>query len=84
MARKTPLRCKLDETRYTVVRVNGDPYDSHSGRSFERAMDLALPDRGAKVDVFVTCAKDAGEARMPYNYTKRGRLTRSFRFKRRG
>lgn len=47
-------------------------------------MSVAGPDRGAHVDVFVTCAKDAGEARMPFNYKKKGQLTRSFRFKRHG
>jgi hypothetical protein len=81
MARKNPLACAIGEKRFTVLRVNGDNYDSHAGRSFEHALDLALPDRGSRVDVFVTCARDSGEARMPYNYLKRGKLTRSFRAK---
>lgn len=82
MARKHPLHCPRDTKRFTVVRVNNKPFDSHSGRSFERAMELAMPDRGSKIDVFVVCAGDAGEARMPYAYEKRGKLVRSFRYKR--
>ena len=81
--RKAKLSCPRGAKRFTVVVINRDPYDSHAAHSFERAMDLALPDRGAHVDVFVTCAQDASEAQMPYAY-KKGILTRSFRFKRRG
>jgi hypothetical protein len=84
MARKTKVSCEINERRYNVVVINRDPHDSHAGRSFEAAMNLALPDRGAHIDVYVTCAFDAGEARMPYNYKKKGKLTRSFRYKRRG
>jgi hypothetical protein len=84
MARKTKVSCEIGERRWNVVVINRDPYDSHAGRSFEDAMDLALPDRGSHIDVYVTCAKDGGEARMPYNYKKKGKLSRSFRFKRRG
>jgi len=83
MARRS-IRCGNDEKRFTVIRVNGDQYDTHAARSFESALDLALPDHGAKVEVFTVCAKDAGEARMPFAYQKRGQLLRSFRFKGRG
>lgn len=82
--RRARPKCKIGEKRFTVVVINRDPYDSHAGRSFEDAMDLALPDRGAHIDVYVTCADDGGESRMPFNYKKKGKLTRSFRFKRRG
>lgn len=82
--KKLAPACHPGERRFTVVRVNGDPYDSHVGRSLEAALDLALPDRGATVEVFRTCAAEAGEARMPYNYEKRGRLVSRFRYKRGG
>jgi len=62
--------------------VNGDDYGTHAARSFERAKRLANPDRGSRLDVFVTCARDAGEARLPSNYAKRGRRVRSSRVKR--
>lgn len=70
------LSCKVGEKRFTVVRVNSDPHDTHAGRSFEQAMASAQPDRGAKIDVYVTCAKDAGAARLRHR-----KLTRSFRYK---
>ncbi len=78
------IKCKIGERRFTVVRINRDDYDTHAGRSFERAMDAALPDRGAMVDVFSVCAPNAGAARLPSSYKKRGYKTRTFRFKRRG
>lgn len=53
---------------------------SARGRSFEEAMRLALPDPGSHVEVFVTCAKDGGAARLPHTYEK-GILVRSFRRK---
>lgn len=84
MARKTKVACHVGEKRFTVLVVNGDAYDSHAGRSFESAMNLAHPDRGSRVDVYVTCARDGGEARMPFNYKQRGRHVRSFRYKRGG
>jgi hypothetical protein len=80
MARRT-LRCDVNERRFTVIRIDGDPYDTHAGRSFESAWKLAIPDRGARVDVFAVCASDAGAARLPSAYTKRGQLLRTFRFK---
>jgi hypothetical protein len=79
MARKHPLRCTSGEKRFTVLRVNGDSSDTHAGRSFEAALRLAQPDRGSKVDVFVTCARDGGAARLNY---KHGKLVKSFRAKR--
>lgn len=78
------LRCGTGDERFTVVTVNGDQSDSHAGRSFQSAMELAMPDRGSRVDVYVTCARDAGEARMPFNYRERGKHVRSFRTKRGG
>lgn len=47
-------------------------------------MRLATPDRGSLVEVYVTCAKDGGEARMPYHFKNRGKLVRRFRTKRGG
>ena len=78
------LRCGTGDKRFTVVVVNGDQYDSHAARSFERAMALAQPDRGSRVDVYVTCARDGGEARMPYKYMANGKHVRAFRTKRGG
>jgi len=78
--RKARPKCKIGQKRFTVVVVKGDAY---AGRSFEDAMDLALPDRGNRVNVYVTCAEDEGDARMDYNKPN-WVLTRSFRFKRRG
>lgn len=75
------LSCKVGEKRMTVVRVNGDDYDTHSGRSFQQAMAAAQPDRGSKIDVFVVCSHDVGAARLPSEYKKRGTMTRSFRYK---
>ena len=82
MARKHPLRCPINTKRFTVLRVNGDDYDTHAGRGFEQALRAAQPERGSRVDVFVTCARDAGEARMPYNYKKAGKKVKTFRAKR--
>jgi hypothetical protein len=82
--RRARPSCKIGQKRFTVVVINHDPYDSHAARSFERAMESASPDRGAHIDVYVTCAADVGEARMPFNYKKSGVLTRSFRSKKRG
>lgn len=84
MARKTKVACHVGEKRFTVVVVNGHAFDSHAGRSFESAMRLATPDRGSLVEVYVTCAKDGGEARMPYHFKNRGKLVRRFRTKRGG
>jgi len=81
MARKHPLSCRPGEKRFTVLRINGDDYDSHAGCSFEAAKRLAQPDRGSKIDVFVTCAYSGADARMPANY-KRGKLVKTIRAKR--
>jgi hypothetical protein len=78
---KRPIKCNTADQRYTVVRVNGDAHDTHAGRSFEAAMRSAQPDRGAKIDVFRTCASDAGAARLPSNYRSKGVLVRSFSYK---
>ena len=80
MARRT-IRCGPDERRFTVLRIDNAPYDTHAGRSFERALDLALPNRGSKIDVFAVCASDAGAARLPSVYERRGELLRKFRYK---
>ena len=84
MARKTKVACKVGEKRFTVVVVNGHASDSHAGRSFESAMKLAQPDRGSLVEVYVTCAKDAGAARLPYHFHNNGKLVRRFRTKKGG
>lgn len=79
MARKHPLVCRPGEKRFTVLRVDGDDRDTHAGRNFEKALRLASPDRGSKIDVFVTCAYNAGDARLMF---KRGKLVKTFRAKR--
>lgn len=79
--RKGP-RCSAGDKRFTVIQVGGDPSDSHAGRSFEAAYELANPDRGSKIKVYRTCAGDGGEARLPSNYLKKGVLVRSGRAKR--
>jgi hypothetical protein len=63
MARKNPLKCSVGSKRFTVIRVNGDTRDTHAGRNFEEALRAAQPDRGARLEIFVTCARDPGEAR---------------------
>jgi hypothetical protein len=84
VARKTPLRCSVGSKRFTVIRVNGDPLDTHAGRNFQQALSLASPDRGSRLDVFVTCARDPGEARLPANYRVLGRHVKTIRYKRGG
>jgi len=79
--RKARPKCRIGQKRFTVVVINRDSHDSYAARSFERALNLAQPNRGSRVDVYVTCAKDAGEARMPSVY-RNGTLTRSFRYNR--
>lgn len=79
---KRSIRCGTGERRFTVIRVNGDPHDTHAGRSFEDALRLATPDRGARLDVLAVCATDAGAARLPSTYKKRGQLLRTIRYKR--
>ena len=74
--KKRTIKCKISEKRFTVVRVDRDPKDTHSGRSFQDAMDSAMPDRGSRIEVFAVCARDAGAARL-----KRGQLLRSFKYK---
>ncbi len=80
MARK--VTCKRGERRFTVLVVNGDPYDSHAARSFETALQSANPDRGSQIAVWAVCAPDAGAARLPSQYRRRGYVTRRFRSKR--
>jgi hypothetical protein len=82
MARKHPLKCAVGTKRFTVIRVNGNGFDSYAGRSFESALRSAQPDRGARLDVFVVCARDAGEARLTTSYIKHGKLVKSIRYKR--
>lgn len=81
---KRRIRCKRGEKRFTVLQLNNDPYDSHAGRSFESALRSAQPDRGDHISVWSVCASDAGAARLPSTYKKRGYITRRFRFKRGG
>jgi hypothetical protein len=80
VARKHPLKCSPGEKRYTVLRVDGDDKDTHAGRNFEKALRYAQPDRGSKVDVFVTCAYNTAEARLTFR--QKGKLVKSFRAKR--
>lgn len=78
-----PITCRRGEKRFTVLKINGDPYDTFAARSFEAALRLAQPDRGDLVEVFRVCAKDAGEARLPHA-GRASRRIRKFRFKRGG
>lgn len=87
MARKHPLHCPPGTKRFTVLRVveKGralDAYDTHAGRSFAAARALATPDPGSYLDVFVTCARDAGEARLWPHLKKFGNFVRTIRVKR--
>jgi hypothetical protein len=82
MAKKQPLSCKRGQKRFTVVQVDANPYDSFAARSFEQALRMATPNRGSWLRVYVVCAKDAGEARLPSAYAKRGRMTQLKRYKR--
>lgn len=82
MARKTTLKCPVGAKRFTVLRINQDDRDTFAARSYEAARAAANPDRGSRIDVFVTCARDAGEARLASNFKKVGRLVRTQRAKR--
>ncbi len=84
MQRRRRIKCHRNMKRFTVVVVNGNPTDSYAGRSFEAAFENAMPDRGSHVDVYQTCATDAGAARLPSVYKADGQLVRSFRTKKRG
>ncbi len=75
---KRPIKCHVGQQRYTVVRVDGSNSDTHAGRSFESAMSSAQPDRGARVEVFRTCARDAGAARLMMGPAVR---VKAFRYK---
>lgn len=79
--KKRPIACSSSEQRFTVLRINGDPHDTYAARSFEQALSHALPDRGARIEVFRTCAKDAGAARLPAVYKSRGVLVKIMRYK---
>jgi hypothetical protein len=81
MARKHPLHCPTGSKRFTVIQVGTSDVDSHAGRSFEQALELAMPDRGNRLSVYVTCARSGSEARLPANYLSRGKLVRRFRFR---
>jgi len=82
VARK--ISCRRGEKRFTVIQVGRDPYDTFAGRSFEAALRLAMPDRGSQLTVRSVCAPDAGAARLPSTYKKRGYVTRRMRYKRGG
>lgn len=81
MAKRT-IKCTPGEQRFTVIRIDGDPHDTHAGRSYQEALEAAQPDRGAKLDVLAVCAVDPGAARLPAVYKKRGQLLRTMRYKR--
>lgn len=76
--------CPIGSRRFTVLRVNGNPSDTHAAPSFEEALDLANPDRNSHVEVFVVCAPDSGAARLPSVYERFGRRVKTFRYKRGG
>jgi len=80
MQRRGRVACARGQKKFTVVRVGNDDHDTYSGRSFEESLSNANPDRGSKIHVYVTCAKDAGEARLPSNY-KWGTLVRVFKYR---
>jgi hypothetical protein len=87
MARKHPLKCEVGTKRFTVIEVfdirhGAASADTHAGRSFAAALKAAQPDRGSVLRVHVTCARDAGEARLPSNFRKHGKLIKSIRYKR--
>jgi len=73
------IRCLPAEQRFTVLRIDGDPKDTHAARSFEAALRLAQPDRGSTVEVFRTCARDPGAARL--QRLQANMLVRQFRKK---
>jgi hypothetical protein len=79
---KRSIRCGTGERRFTVIRVDGDPHDTHAARSFQAALAMANPDRGARLDILAVCASDEGAARLPSTYKKRGQLLRTIRYKR--
>lgn len=47
-----------------VVRVNRDPSDTYAAKSFRAALDLAAPDRGARLEYGIVVADDCGWARI--------------------
>lgn len=49
---------------FRVVRVNGDPADTHAGRTLEEALELAMPDEGDRLEHATVHARDAGAARL--------------------
>jgi len=84
MQRKRSLKCPANSRRFTGVAVGSESQVSHHrgdvsvGRSFEQAMELALPDKGDHVGVYAVCGKEAGEARMNVMNGK-GELLRVFK-----
>lgn len=55
---------KQARSTFYVVRVDGDPKDTHAGESLESALELAMPDDGSTVEWGMVRAFDAGEARL--------------------
>lgn len=93
MARKHPLKCSVGSKRFTVIevcrphsRLQGEcaGLDTHAGRNFEAALRSAQPDRNSELRVYVTCASDAGAARLPSNFKKHGKFVKKIRYKRGG
>jgi hypothetical protein len=89
MARKHSLKCAVGTKRFTVIEIfdirgGAASADTYAGRSFAAALKAAQPDRGSVLRVHVTCAHDAGEARLPSNFRKNGKLIKSIRYKRGG
>jgi len=49
---------------FYVVRVDGDPRDTHADDTLESALELAAADEGSTVEWGMVRARDAGAARL--------------------
>jgi len=84
MQRKRTMKCPAGSRRFTAVTVGTESEVSHHrgdvsvGRSFEQAMELALPDKGNYVGVYATCGQEPNEARHAVMQGK-GQLLRVFK-----
>lgn len=72
-AARTAIRGRRNKTasgqektamKYFVVRVDGDPGDTYAAETLDRALELAAPDAGSKIEVAEVEADDAGAARL--------------------
>jgi len=55
---------KQARSTFYVVRVDGDPRDTHAEDTLEGALELAMADEGSTVEWGMVRACDAGEARL--------------------